>query len=364
MLPPAPAASIAYQSPSACNLCHSEKDAAWADALVRQWRTRDYQAPLLARAALVAAARKRDWSKLPEMLAYVGDKGWDEVVATSLIRLLGPAADERIAPALLAAMKDPSPLVRGAAVDGLALRLTPEVVPALLDATGDEYRLVRVRAAAALAGYPAERLAADARARFEKADREYLDFIMARPDQWTAHYNLGNYRLGRGETREAVASFEEALKLEPQAVLAMVNASIAYARAGEIDKAEKSLRKALKVAPDNAPANFNMGLVQAEKNAPKEAERYLKKAIKADPQMAQAAYNLCILTSKDRIGEAVTWCRKAAELAPQSPTYAYTLAFYLNQKGDRNGAIKTLEALLAKQPGYRDAEMLLRELSE
>jgi tetratricopeptide (TPR) repeat protein len=362
MLPPSPAATIAYQSPNACNLCHGGKDAAWADALVRQWRTRDYQAPLLTRAALVAAARKRDWSKLPEMLAYVGDKGRDEVFATSLIRLLASAADERIAPALLAALKDPSPLVRGAAVDGLALRLNPEIVPALLDATGDEYRLVRVRAAAALTGYPTERLAADARARFEKAEREYLDFIMARPDQWTSHYNLGNYRLGRGETEAAVASFEEALKLEPRSVLTLVNASIAHARAGELDKAEKSLRQALKLAPDNAAANFNMGLVQAEKNAPKEAERYLRAAIKADPQMAQAAYNLCILASKDRIGEAVTWCRKAAELAPQNPTYAYTLAFYLNQKGDRAEAIKTLEALLGRHPGYQDAEMLLGDL--
>ena len=66
-------------------------------------------------------------------------------------------------------------------------------------------------------------------------------------------------------------------------------------------------------------------------------EQYLKKALKVDPQMAQAAYNLCIITSKDRINEAVSYCKKAAELRPQEPKYAYTLAFYLNQKGDRRG---------------------------
>jgi tetratricopeptide (TPR) repeat protein len=80
--------------------------------------------------------------------------------------------------------------------------------------------------------------------------------------------------------------------------------------------------------------------------------------------MAQAAFNLCVLTAKDRIGEAVGWCRKAAGLAPQNPAYAYTLAFYLNQKGDKDEAVKTLETLLAKYPGYRDAESLLRELSK
>ena len=78
--------------------------------------------------------------------------------------------------------------------------------------------------------------------------------------------------------------------------------------------------------------------------------------------MAQAAYNLCIITSKDRIGEAVTWCRKAAEAGPQNPTYAYTLAFYLNQKGEKDEAVSTLKSLLEKYPGYRDAELLLGEL--
>ena len=47
MLPPTPAATIAYKSPNACNLCHADKNAAWADNLVRAWRPRDYQAPVL-----------------------------------------------------------------------------------------------------------------------------------------------------------------------------------------------------------------------------------------------------------------------------------------------------------------------------
>ena len=34
MLPPAPAATIAFKSPNACNACHTDKDAAWADQQV------------------------------------------------------------------------------------------------------------------------------------------------------------------------------------------------------------------------------------------------------------------------------------------------------------------------------------------
>ena len=264
MLPPTPAATTAYKSPNACNLCHSDKDAAWADKYVREWRTRDYQAPLLKRASLIDAARKRDWSKLPEMLDYVTSKDRDEVFATSLLRLVPASGDPRVVPALFKAMKDASPLMRAAAAQALQNVPTKESVQALVEATGDEYRLVRVRAAASLAGYQDLPLNETDKKRVAAANEEYLASILSRPDQWDSHYNLGNYYLDRGDFKQAVASYETALKMEPHGVLAMVNQAMAYARMGENQKANDALQKALKVAPDNAAANFNLGLLKAE----------------------------------------------------------------------------------------------------
>jgi tetratricopeptide (TPR) repeat protein len=363
MLPPTPAATMAYRSPNACNLCHQGKNAEWADRFVRQWRTRDYQAPVLKRAALIDAARKRDWMKLPEMIAYIGDPKHNEIFAASLIRLIPPAQSQQLQEVLLDAAKDPSPLLRGAAVQALGLAPTTAGLQTLIMATGDEYRLVRVRAAAGLAAFPKLSAPPAYQAQLKKANDEYLASITARPDQWTSHYNLGNYLLDRGELQSAVASYQTALQLDPQAIMPMVNMSIAYARMGENDQAEKALQKALKQAPDNAAANFNLGLVKAGQNEPGAAETYLKKAFAADPQMAQAAYNLCIITAKDRIDEAVAWCRKASDLRPNEPKYAYTLAFYLNRQGDKDAAVKTLHELLKKSPQDKDAERLLKELS-
>jgi len=363
MLPPTPATTIAYKSPNACNSCHKDKDAEWADKYVREWREKDYQEPLLKRASLIDAGRKRDWSKLPEMLAYIQSKDRDEVFAASLIRLLRTSSDVRITPVLLTALKDPSPLVRGAAAEAISMRPSREGLQALLDATGDEYRLVRTRAAAGLAGYPVEQLSGEVKDSVEKANKEYLAFIMARPDQWPSHYNMGNYQLSRGELKEAVSSYQNALKLEPQAVPAMVNLSMAYAQMGENDKAEKSLQAALKIAPDSAVANFNVGLLKAEQNDLKGAEEYLKAALKADPQMAQAAYNLCVITAKDSLEEAIGFCRKASKLRPDDPRYAFTLAYYLNQKGAADDALRTLNAILEKYPSYKDAQMLRDEIS-
>ena len=363
MIPPTPAITMAYQSPNACNICHQDKDAPWADAYVRQWRTRDYQAPLLQRATLIDAARKRDWSMLPQMLAYIQSTDRNAIFTTSLIRLMNASADERITPVMLAAMEDPSPLVRAATAENLGLRPSLESARALLNATGDASRLVRTRAVAGLAGYPSDRLPKALKATFDQANEDYLAFIMARPDQWTAHYNMGNYQLNHGRAQEAIVSYKEALKREPHAVMAMVNTSIAFARMGETEKSEKALQNALRQAPENAVVNFNMGLLKAEKKEPEQAENYLKKAMDLDPQMADAAYNLCIITAKDRIEEAVVWCQKAVEIRPQEPRYACTAAFFLYKKGEKEKAISILQGVVKKYPDYKDAGMLLKEIS-
>jgi tetratricopeptide (TPR) repeat protein len=118
------------------------------------------------------------------------------------------------------------------------------------------------------------------------------------------------------------------------------------------------------VAPDNAAANFNMGLLKAEKNDLEAAEQHLRAALKADPQMAQAAYNLCVILSKDRIDEAMDLCRKAAEMRPDVPRYAFTLAFYQHQRGNSGEALKVLQGLTALHPTYLNAYLLLAEIYE
>lgn len=362
MLPPAPAASLKFGSPNACNLCHKDKDAAWADQNVRQWRSRDYQAPVLHRAGLIEAARKRHWQKLPEMLAYITNKARDQVFAASLIRLTMAALDERVLPTLLQAIQDPSPLVRAAAAEALAVRLSQESFQALVAAAGDDYRLVRVRAAASLAHYPATWFQGEDQDKVKQATEEYLASLTARPDQWTSQYNLGNYYLNKGEVKQALAAYDTALKLEPRAAIVLVNAAMAYAQIGQKDQAEKSLVQAIKLAPNNAAAHFNLGLLKAEQNRVKEAERELREAFRLDPKMAPAAYNLCILSSKARPKYALSWCKKAVELNPQEPKYAYSLAFFQKEQGDLKNAAATLLDFLTRRPGFADGYLLLAEI--
>lgn len=362
MLPPTPATTLAYESPNACNLCHADKDAAWADKWVRDWRSEDYQAPVLHRAGLIEAARKREWKRLPDMLAYLKNDERDEVFATSLIRLLVSCEDERKYPALIAALNDPSPLVRSAAAEGLTGYFTPEGIAALLRATTDKFRLVRIQAAGALAGLPAVALPSDMGDSLKRANEEMLTSLTSRPDDWSSHYNLGNLYMTQGNLEQSVAAFKTATKLRPDAVLPLVNTSIAYARLGQDPEAEAVLRQALRLAPRNSAANFNLGLLLAGKGETEEAEWCLRTALDADPTLDRAAYNLGLLLASERPVESVSWLKKARDLKPKDPQYSYTLAFYQAQNGDTVSAIEILQAMVDEGMNYPDAYMFLIEL--
>jgi len=364
MRPPAPAATLAFKSPNACNLCHNDKTAEWADDWVRKWRSRDYQAPILQRAGLVDAARKRDWSRLPDMLAYLESESSDKVYATSLLRLLRTCDDEKKWPQILRALNDPSPLVRSAAAESLAANLSKEAAQALLRSTADDYRLVRIRAATSLAGFPGILLKDRDLSTVRRATEELLTSLLARPDQWSSHYNLGNYYLKRGKLALALTAFDTASKLDPNGIHPLVNMSIVHARMGNLGPAEVALNRVLSLDAKNPAAHFNMGLLKAEQGDLPVAEKHLRAALASDPHMGEAAYNLSVILAIDRLDEAIIWCSKAVQLRPREAKYIYTLAFYHQRKGESIEAVKLLRELVNRKKDSVDAWVLLGEIYE
>ncbi len=363
MLPPVPSATIAFESPNACNLCHDDKDAAWADKWVRTWRKRDYQSPLVQRAELIDAARKEDWARLSEMLDYIKGKDRDAVFAVSLIRLLRACPDPAIFPVILDAAKDPSPLIRSSAIESLGRYPIKNTSDVLLAAVGDNSRLVRIKAAAVIAGHPKTTLTDAERDSLNKATAEYLAAMKIRPDHWVSHYNLGNFYRDNGDLPSALAAYDQAIRLEPRAVMPMINAAMVYAQNGKNNKIEELLKMALDISPDNASANFNMGLLKAEQKKKTEAETYLRRAVKSDPKMHKAVFILGMLLAGERPNESIERLSKAFEMN-KSQRYTYTLAFYLHQNKEFDRAAQTFRFMIENWPQYADSYLLLADIHE
>ncbi|MEI6781913.1 MAG: tetratricopeptide repeat protein [Verrucomicrobiota bacterium] len=362
MRPPTPATTRLYNSPNACNLCHTNKDAAWSDKLVREWRKRDYQKPVLERAALISAARKQDWQALPDILAYLSGPNREEIHTASLVRLLADCPSDDKWPVLRQLTTDPSPLVRAAAAEALGGRLDQANVTALTTAAGDDYRLVRVRAATALANVPEEHLPEAQRPQVRKAMAELIDSMSARPDDMASHYNLGNFYMARNQMTDAAKEFQTASRLQPEALPPYVNVALAYNALGQNDKAEASLRRALSLDPTNSAANLNLGMLLAEVGRMPEAGQAFRAAFKGDPRSAQAAYNLGILLSKDQTQEALTWSRRAAELRPDNPQYGYTYSFFLYQAGQTEAALEAIRQVRQRFPAHEDSLVFEQQL--
>jgi len=124
------------------------------------------------------------------------------------------------------------------------------------------------------------------------------------------------------------------------------------------------LQKALALDPGDAAANFNLGLLKAEQGDLRGAEERLRASLKKDPTLAAAAYNLAVIVSKDRMPEAIEWCRKAREANPAEPKYAYTLAFFLYQAGRLEAATSVLEDVVNRWAAYVDGYVLLASIWE
>lgn len=362
MRPPAPAATLAFGSPNACNVCHTNQNAAWSDKWVRQWSAVDYQKPLLQRGKWIADARKGDWSSLPEMARYLSSSEREEVWTASLIRLLRECDQEAKWPGIRACLKDKSPLVRAAAVDAFAGQVSAEMLAPLLMAARDSSLWVRTRAAAVLAGAPEEYIPAEDRSALESATRELLRSYTARPDDPGAFLSLGNYYMDSQQPFKAIAAFKTATQRDPGDLSPWVNLSMAFNLAGSNDLAESSLREALRLSPTNAAANLNLGLLCSELGRLDEAEKAFRIALKSDPKSAVAAYNLGVLLAKSSPEESLRWCRAARDLRPAEPKYAYTLAYFQNTAGQPLEAIGTLEKLLEISPPHADAYALLASL--
>ena len=142
--------------------------------------------------------------------------------------------------------------------------------------TGDRFRLVRARAAAALAPWPAARwtprtASGSPRRPANTCSRSTTGLTTGRRTT-----TAGTTIESCGELAQALNDYATASKLRPDVVPPLVNASVLHARLGETVQAEQVLKQALAAEPINAEANFNYGLLLAEKGDLPGAERRLR----------------------------------------------------------------------------------------
>lgn len=360
--PPMPEGTIRFESPNACNMCHIDKSPEWANEVVKQRKNSNYQDETMEWAQLLKESRNSDWTNLDKIISLIQADKLNDVVITSFIRTLANCRDEKKWDPIINALNNKSPLVRSAAAIGLTGHIVEEARTALVGVCKDEYRVVRISAAASLAAFPSEQFSvADAKL-VKKTTEEYMTSVVTRPDDWSSHYNLGIFHQNQGDADKALESYENAARLYPESLMPLINSSVLYSYIGNSAKAEENLKLAIKYDPGNEAANLNLGLLLAEQGKLVEAEKALIAALQTNPEQAVAAYNLSVISAQRSIQEAVGYAKIAANAAPEDPKFAYTLAYYQVENGEKKEAINTLKGILINYPEYVTATSFLADL--
>jgi len=92
------------------------------------------------------------------------------------------------------------------------------------------------------------------------SERLWKYVISAGPESSVAQYNLGLLMSERGELREAIKHYREALRINPDNMNANFNLGNAMVNRGELEEAIKHFRQVLRINPAHAQGHNNLGV--------------------------------------------------------------------------------------------------------
>jgi tetratricopeptide (TPR) repeat protein len=312
---PRPDRTVAFGVPNACTQCHADQPPEWAAAAVARWYGphRRREPGFVEAVARAQSGKPGAEAGLTRLVLDRRQPGMARATAASLL----PASS----PALRGAARDDDPLVRRAAVLGLAALDAEARARVLGPRLSDSVRAVRIEAARALADVAPGLLNERQVAAREAATKELIASEQLFADRPESHRNLALLFERQGRAGDARAELETALRLDPSDVPALVNLADLHRATGRDDLARPLLEQAVAHAADAAAPRFALGLLAFRQH---------------------------------RTGEALALLARAAELEPRGDGYAYTYAVALHDLGDLDRSIKVLRETRRLRPDDRD----------
>jgi ssDNA-binding Zn-finger/Zn-ribbon topoisomerase 1 len=318
---PRPDLSVKLGTPNACTNCHSNRPAQWAADSVYKWYG---QAP-------------KGFQRFAETLhaGSIGAPGAEQSLDALIMDRVQPAIARATALASLAAfapspdsaavrigVMDKSALVRRGSTRALTNSDPRASAVTLAPLLHDPVRVVRLEAAELLEGAPPDVLPSGVGPELEAAIAEYIASQELNADRPESHMNLG----------------------------------LLDEKERHFDEAEGEFKVALSLDPTFAPAAVDLADLYREENRDQDGERVLKGAIDRSPNDASLQHALGLLMIRQKRGApALGYLGAAARLAPDNARYDYVYAVALNDLGEMNAAIETLEGIVSAHPYDRDS---------
>jgi tetratricopeptide (TPR) repeat protein len=167
------------------------------------------------------------------------------------------------------------------------------------------------------------------------------------------HFELGNEMYGKGDYRKAIASYEEAIKLDPRSFVVYNSLGIARQAVGEIDEAIAAFTKAMRINSQYADAYNNRGNIYLAKDELEFAVKDFSTAIRLNQMLYQAFINRGWAYYKmGKYEEAIEDYVKAIDINPDIAIVYNNLGIARQAKDDIDGAIVEYDKAIKLDPKY------------
>ena len=358
---PRPDLTVKLGSPNACNNCHTDKSARWAEKTLEQ---RYGHAPSgFQRFAETLHAGDLEAPGAEQSLEHlIADREQPAIARATALTMMEASRLSTDSPTAALAIHDPSELVRRGLAQAFSNADPNSGAPVLSPLLVDPVRAVRIEAAEMLAGVANGALSESSASALAAAIREYIDVQHQNDDRPEAHVNLASLYVRQKHLDLAEEELKLALALDPSFAPAAINLADLYRELGRDDDGETVLRQALHRMPNDASVLNALGLCLVRRHQKAQALDMFAAAARLDPSAASYSYTLAIaLNDAGRTKEAVQTLERSLELHPYNRESLAALIAFCDQAGDTTKALKYAETLAELEPNDPQIRQMLEE---
>ena len=180
------------------------------------------------------------------------------------------------------------------------------------------------------------------------------DFENARqmaPGDPTPYNNLAIVALQESKTDEALASFENALRVDATNFVALNGIITQYASSKELPKAHARLDQALNAYPNVAWLHYLKGQIYGYEGNGSAAEATLRKTLELDPNYLPAYSSLAALfINAKQVDRAIEEYKKILAIRPDNATVYTLIGMLEDSRQNYDGAIENYKKALERDP--------------
>jgi tetratricopeptide (TPR) repeat protein len=177
-------------------------------------------------------------------------------------------------------------------------------------------------------------------------------------DDWEVHYNAGVIQLEAGDFSNALESFQEAVRLNPQSAAAYDQLGMTHAALGDPQAAVESGERAVALDPEMASAWNNLGTSYGASGDNARALEVTREALRLDADFAEAHNNLGkVFFDLARLEEALASYEQAMELKPSYLDAMLNRGLVLGNLGRYGEAAEAFSQILEVDPEMAPAHL-------